>query len=615
MSKRLSALTVVLFFGCSVLALANPPPKALNNFVTELVRMEAVPSGQAVAFTMSREGWIHVVVKSPGDVAASFSKPDKMTSEPIVFRRNKANKSAEAMKYLPAGDYQLQLTLSPQESAQRVLVRAIPEIFYDGYRRASQLHQCNDAARDWKFLEKYVNPNINTFVVHHGNRKNTPAADKPTDEVFKEWTRRGKHWVDEVSIDAAAKTVDGTCQYYLSDLGLAHSAYNGFLIDEFTRGPVLNEAINRINLDALTRIASRPDFVDKKIHLYVVAPLPKMAEYSQICQFAADHRSLMAWEWYVVERPPKTDVKNLRDVWEFFSPDWHADHAKRWESIHPGSSKSLLMTMAGWNLPDCSGDSDAELNNKVLLDWQMNFLANHPLYRKLRGVNVWATSYMDEELIRWMCRLYRHYCIDGNRKLLSTDPYVLTHLVNPDFDEGTDGWDIQMADDGSVRAEHLKDYGKIEGRRKPGKGDHFLVARRSPNRPNTISQTVNNLTPGRLYTFRMYTADYGDLKTGKSKRRNHAVSISLSGAAILPGKELHIPYYCRASAKVSPFDAKNLCWLNYHWVLFRAEGTTAQLTVSDWIDPQHPGDDPGQELAFNFFQLEPYFESAKGSIP
>ncbi|MCE5303503.1 MAG: hypothetical protein LLF97_10395 [Planctomycetaceae bacterium] len=610
------SLANVIGLGYGILALADQQsPKALNNLVTELVHLENVPSGREIAFTLPRESWVYAAVTAASDVTASFVSPDKMVSETMVFCRNASNRSSESMKYLPPGDYKLRLVVSPQESARLVVVRTIPEIFYDGYHRPSQLRLCNAAARNWRFLEKYVNPNINTFVVYRGGRKSTPAADKPTDEVFKEWRRRGKHWVDEVAIDVAAKTVDQTCQYYLSDQGLANSAYHGFLIDEFTRNSALSEEVNRINLEALARIAGRPEFTDKKIHLYVTTPSAKLNEYPEICKFAIDHHSLLSWEWYVVERSPRTDLKTLRDVWNFFSPNWHAGHARQWESFHPGASDSILATLAGWNLPDCCGDVDAELDYKVLLDWQMNFLVNHPVYRNLRGINVWATSYMDEELIRWMCRLYRHYCIDGNRRLLSTDPYVLTHLVNPDFDEGMEGWNIQMAGAETVRAEQFKDFGKIEGRRRSGKGDHFLVTRRSSKGPNTISQTVSNLTPGRLYTFRMYTADYEDLKTGKSKKQTHAVSISLAGATPVPNKELHIPYNCRASAKVKPFDSKNLCWLNFHWLLFKAQGTTAQLTVSDWVDPKHPGGDPDQELTFNFFQIEPYFELTRGAVP
>jgi hypothetical protein len=47
--------------------------------------------------------------------------------------------------------------------------------------------------------------------------------------------------------------------------------------------------------------------------------------------------------------------------------------------------------------------------------------------------------------------------------------------------------------------------------------------------------------------------------------------------------------------------------MNYHWRVFRAEGETAELTVSDWASPDDPGGLPGQELIFNFIEIQPYF--------
>jgi hypothetical protein len=582
---------------------AAPPAKSLNNFVTELVRLENVQSGQTVALTNPREGWIHVVARSRHAVTASFLKPEEMSRETIVFRRNDAGTSVEAMEHLPAGEYRLRLTVPAGGTVATLLVRAIPEIFYNAYQRPSRLHECNDAARDWAFLEKYVNPNINTFVVHRAGRKDAGPRYGPSREVFDEWTGRGKHWVDEVTIDFDAKNVDDAYQYYLSAFAISERGYHGYLVDEFCDRPERRE-INRINIEALARIAKRPDFAGKKIYPYVVTHPPKFNDYREVWRFAVDNHFLVSQEWYVRDMPPKTNP------WDMFDPGWHANNIKRWNELCPGAESSLLMTLAGWNLPNCSGNVDPQLNGKVLLDWQMNFLANHPAYRSLRGINVWTTSYMDEELIRWMCRLLRHYCIDGNKGLLSSDPYVLPHLVNPDFEQGTRGWDLRMAGPDAIRAGTLQDYGKIQGRYAYGtsSGNHFLVTRRNEKGPNVISQTIKSLTPGRLYTFRMYTADYGDLTTGRSKRQRHAISISLPGAKLVPGRELHIPYCCPESMEFLPFDPKHgPCWLNYHWVLFRAESDTAQLTVSDWADPERPGGNLGQELVFNFFQVEPYF--------
>ena len=43
-------------------------------------------------------------------------------------------------------------------------------------------------------------------------------------------------------------------------------------------------------------------------------------------------------------------------------------------------------------------------------------------------------------------------------------------------------------------------------------------------------------------------------------------------------------------------------------IIFKAQGETAMLSVSDWVGEEELGGAVGQELMFNFVQVEPYFE-------
>ena len=54
------------------------------------------------------------------------------------------------------------------------------------------------------------------------------------------------------------------------------------------------------------------------------------------------------------------------------------------------------------------------------------------------------------------------------------------------------------------------------------------------------------------------------------------------------------------------FNASHPYWMNYHWRVFRAKGESAELTVTDWQDRQSPGGPIGQELMFNFVEIQPY---------
>lgn len=47
--------------------------------------------------------------------------------------------------------------------------------------------------------------------------------------------------------------------------------------------------------------------------------------------------------------------------------------------------------------------------------------------------------------------------------------------------------------------------------------------------------------------------------------------------------------------------------LNCHYRIFRAKGETARLTVSDWQTDTQPAGPVGQELVYDFVELQPYF--------
>ena len=50
-------------------------------------------------------------------------------------------------------------------------------------------------------------------------------------------------------------------------------------------------------------------------------------------------------------------------------------------------------------------------------------------------------------------------------------------------------------------------------------GDTFLWMKRSEKGPNTFSQTIKDLEPGRLYSMKMFTCDYQDLVNPQARKR------------------------------------------------------------------------------------------------
>ena len=70
---------------------------------------------------------------------------------------------------------------------------------------------------------------------------------------------------------------------------------------------------------------------------------------------------------------------------------------------------------------------------------------------------------------------------------------------------------------------------------------------------------------------------------------------------MLPEKTIHQLYE-------QPFQGTPHPWMNFHRVVFRARSETAGLVISDWASPTAPGGPEGQQLIFNFVQVQAYFE-------
>ena len=141
-------------------------------------------------------------------------------------------------------------------------------------------------------------------------------------------------------------------------------------------------------------------------------------------------------------------------------------------------------------------------------------------------------------------------------------------------------------------------------------GDTFLWTKRSAKKANAFSQEIKGLTPGRLYSMKMITGDYGDLVAGRSEWKIHeGISIKLENADILPGPKKSFQAGFKNWSgfhELGKFKGKHRYHMNYHWRVFRARAATAALTVSDWKSDKEPGGPMGQELMFNFIEIQPY---------
>jgi hypothetical protein len=136
-------------------------------------------------------------------------------------------------------------------------------------------------------------------------------------------------------------------------------------------------------------------------------------------------------------------------------------------------------------------------------------------------------------------------------------------------------------------------------------GDTFLWMKRNAKGPNTFSQTIKDLQPGRLYSMKMFTCDYNDLANPKAQKKEEATgfigSVTLEGVDVDAKRSFSEMYSSNPEPKIP-------VWITYHWKVFRAKGTTAKLLVSDWLGEKKPNDTFGQEQTFNFLEIQPYWE-------
>jgi hypothetical protein len=288
------------------------------------------------------------------------------------------------------------------------------------------------------------------------------------------------------------------------------------------------------------------------------------------------------------------------------------DGVADWEAKEPGAKKKMIIVFGLFSMPPGSINKQPNVDFHVWMDQQMNVVANHPAMAEIGGLEWWTSSLADEETVRFVGKLYRHYAIEGKRSMLTRDPLFLRHLENADFEKGTDGWTIEAAEEGTITAKSFPRYGRIEGRYmglgRPADpehiGDTFLWMKRSKLGRNKLSQTIKNLEPGRLYSLKILSCDYQDLLNPTAKKLGEVSrfrgSVGLEGVDVDPKRSLVEMYASNPEPRIP-------VWITYHWKVFRAKVTTAQLTVSDWENDK-PNGPFGQEQIFNFVEAQPYHE-------
>jgi len=567
--------------------------KVLNNMVSELMNVaeRGLLGEETVPFMNPRDGWVFFSVTGPARVRLDSE------DEPLLVASGDG-KAVEAMRLLSVGRHELRIDGDPRQ----VIVRAIPELIYSCYPgtapRGRKLGKAS-GREAWEYLKENILPHCTTIL---GDTSDAAAMREWVVEKHRRWITFGM----APGHGLGGETFYKADEYYrqlLRHEGMTNPLASGVILDQF--GACSVEQKTEIAL-AMARIAANPELKGRAYQ-----PWYEGSIYGSEGDLACMKVLLEAgwpFSFYVYLTEQRTAEQVMDDI-----ENTIVRQARYAEETIPGSLRRAVVTLGYWSdLP--SGqlqDIDPGANFKILMQMQMEALAEHPSLFGVYGLFWYYSPYVDEEILRWTARLHRYYGIEGGTGPLSRDPYRLPHIRNADFEDGTAGWTVREAEPGSVWTGRHPGYGHLQGRYLGGsRGDTFLVTRRSAKGPNSFSQEVRGLIPGRVYSLKMITADHRNIIEERSVEARDAVSVRLDGVEDFEphGREAQTTYPNHYGHLLGKFRGDHHAYMNAHWYLFRAKDETALLTISDWASPDDPGGPIGQEIMYNFIQIEPYFE-------
>jgi hypothetical protein len=546
----------------------------------------------------------------------------------VIVHAEGGKQTLEAMRHISAGAHKLHVRCEGEARPTQLIVRAIPSIIPAevGYFRAP-LVQPAYGPYTWEHLE-----GIN--LLRNGNVLIERTAIPENAPHLAQWRKQGKqvlkynnvHWYPKpITAEAIVQSWLGKGQrpFEIAD-------YDGVIVDEFASNVTPEQYL--CFAEAVKKIAAHPKFRGKAVYAYSVhlhAYLNRNAKPFVDALMNAGY--LLAEERYLAGQPTEKDAR------EFLDEQLRRNMRLYQEAFPQFDARHMSMNLGFMSGPPESSDIYPGVNYKVYLDMQMHLLANDPTFFGLNGLQWYHIGYVDEEILRWGTKLLRHYCIEGKTQRLTRDPYLLTHIANGDFDQGAASWTVKSAEDASAAIRQAPGYGYLQGRYGgDGVGDTLLVTKRSEKQPNRISQTIKDLIPGRAYSVTMLLTDYGEYRSGKSVvveqtddstpdqatvplathdevtkriKQPHHASVHLANVDLLPDRSFRVVFGSGLCGhEHGPFDRQNQLYITYRRDVFRARETTAELTLTDWADDEHPAGPIGQQLGFNFIQVQPYLE-------
>jgi len=99
-----------------------------------------------------------------------------------------------------------------------------------------------------------------------------------------------------------------------------------------------------------------------------------------------------------------------KDVLQLF-----VDGIADWVAKEPAVREQMVLTFGLFSMPPGGLNKQPNVDYHVWMDQQLNVVANHPVMAGMGGLNWWTSLQADEETVRFVGKLYRHYAIEGKK--------------------------------------------------------------------------------------------------------------------------------------------------------------------------------------------------------
>jgi hypothetical protein len=571
--------------------------RVLNNMVFEILHEKDIlldnwKEPRTWTFNLPYSCWVYMDAKiqTEGRASTSIGIDHGMQDAMLHFHVEKEPRQ-QAMRYLQAGEHTVYAwkATSRKDPAQikELTLRIIPETVFGGIPNASRI---GTAYLDFDRLEEDVLPYV-TSLYGGGEHVDFPA--------LRLWKARGRRFYREFNIPTLLfpkdmpkpLTADYAYDWWMTRQGFAHHLFDGTIADEFL-GSGSGPAIQAYH-EAIKRIAADPKYQDRAVHIFG-AGLYNPSDTHDMLETVHASGYKTFWELYLAEC---SSEEKADDALKYIK-----EKMAKWEKGYPGMARFMVPTLATFSTPILSVDAWPQSDFKVHLDKQVHYLATAPEFFALYGLSMWKANYSDEEYLRWFGRLLQHYCIEGKTNFLS-DEYGYKYrpgiILNSDFSNGLENWNIDPAESDSITTGTLSYMGNITGYwHIPEAGQTYVAIQRSTDKANALSQTLKNTKPGQYISVKVTAMHLDEAIAGKGIKPAPEISAALDGAERIEDRSYNI----EIDSKIGNIKLRHIRYV------YKINRPLPELVIKDWTGESPPGELQKQTAAINFVQVAPYFK-------